>query len=566
MFNDETDMKSDTIKSGYTRAPHRSLLRATGVIKSEEDFAKPFIGVANSYTDIIPGHVHLQRLGVTVKAAIREAGGVPFEFNTIGVDDGIAMGHLGMRYSLASRELIADSVETVMEAHCLDGMVCLTNCDKIVPGMLMAAVRLNVPTIFVSGGPMQAGRTSTGEKVDLITVFEAVGRYQAGEISEQQLSDLESTACPGCGSCAGLFTANSMNCLLEALGIALPGNGTILAVDPRRTDLAQRAGLRILDLVERDLRPRDIITAESIQNAFALDMALGGSTNTVLHTMAVAHEAGVEFDLAQLNKLSDRVPNLCKISPASAEVHLEDLDAAGGVSAVLAELARLEGVLRTECITVTGQTLGDNIAGTQVQNRAVIRSVEDPHSPEGGLAVLFGNLAPDGAVVKTVAVQADMLTHSGPARIYESQEEALAGILDGQVQPGEVVVIRYEGPRGGPGMPEMLAPTSALMGLGLGDSVALITDGRFSGGTRGACVGHISPEAADRGPIAALVNGDIIHVDIPQRELRVELSTAELQQRLKKLPKFELKIKHGYLGRYARMVTSANTGAVLGDP
>ncbi len=559
-------MKSDTIKSGYTRAPHRSLLRATGVIKTEEDFAKPFIGVANSYTDIIPGHVHLQRLGAVVKEAIREAGGVPFEFNTIGVDDGIAMGHLGMRYSLASRELIADSVETVMEAHCLDGMVCVTNCDKIVPGMLMAAVRLNVPTIFVSGGPMQAGRTATGEKVDLITVFEAVGRYQAGEISEQQLSDLESTACPGCGSCAGLFTANSMNCLLEALGIALPGNGTILAVDPRRNELAHRAGLRILDLVERDLRPRDIITAESIQNAFALDMALGGSTNTVLHTMAVAHEAGVEFDLAQLNKLSDRVPNLCKISPASAEVHLEDLDAAGGVSAVLAELARLEGVLRTECITVTGQTLGDNIAGTQVQNRAVIRSVEDPHSPEGGLAVLFGNLAPDGAVVKTVAVQAGMLTHSGPARIYESQEEALAGILDGEVQPGEVVVIRYEGPRGGPGMPEMLAPTSALMGLGLGDSVALITDGRFSGGTRGACVGHISPEAADRGPIAALVNGDIIHVDIPQRELRVELSTAELQQRLKKLPKFELKIKHGYLGRYARMVTSANTGAVLRDP
>ncbi len=566
VFNDGSDMKSDTIKSGFIRAPHRSLLRATGVIKSEEDFAKPFIGVANSYTDIIPGHVHLQRLGAVVKAAIREAGGVPFEFNTIGVDDGIAMGHLGMRYSLASRELIADSVETVMEAHCLDGMVCLTNCDKIVPGMLMAAVRLNVPTIFVSGGPMQAGRTSTGEKVDLITVFEAVGRYQAGEISEQQLSDLESTACPGCGSCAGLFTANSMNCLLEALGIALPGNGTILAVDSRRTDLVQRAGLRILDLVERDLRPRDIITAESIQNAFALDMALGGSTNTVLHTMAVAHEAGVEFDLAQLNKISDRVPNLCKISPASPDVHLEDLDAAGGVSAVLAELASLEGVLQTECSTVTGQTLGANIAGAKVKNRAVIRSVEEPHSPNGGLAVLFGNLAPDGAVVKTVAVETGMLTHSGPARIYESQEEALAGILDGEVQPGEVVVIRYEGPRGGPGMPEMLAPTSALMGLGLGDSVALITDGRFSGGTRGACVGHISPEAADRGPIAALVNGDIIHVDIPQRELRVELSAAELQQRLKKLPKFELKIKHGYLGRYARMVTSANTGAVLGDP
>ncbi|MCH8023381.1 MAG: dihydroxy-acid dehydratase [Candidatus Marinimicrobia bacterium] len=559
-------MRSDTIKSGYTRAPHRSLLRATGVIESDADFAKPFIGVANSYTDIIPGHVHLQRLAVVVKKAIREAGGVPFEFNTIGVDDGIAMGHLGMRYSLASRELIADSVETVMAAHCLDGMVCLSNCDKIVPGMLMATVRLNVPTIFVSGGPMRAGVTPSGEKVDLIAVFEGVGRYQAGEISEQQLNELEISACPGCGSCAGMFTANSMNCLLEALGIALPGNGTILAMDPRRTDLVHRAGQRIVDLVEQDLKPRDIITADSIQNAFALDMALGGSTNTVLHTMAVAHEAGVDYDLAQLNELSSRVPNLCKISPASPDVHMEDVDAAGGVSAVLAELTRLDGVLQTECITVTGKTLGENVAGAQVKNRAVIRSVEEPHSPTGGLAVLYGNLAPDGAVVKTVAVEAVMMNHTGPARIYESMEEAQTGIMDGQVQPGDVVVIRYEGPRGGPGMPEMLAPTSALMGMGLGSKVALITDGRFSGGTRGACVGHISPEAADKGPIAALVEGDIIHIDIPRRKLTVELSAAEIRRRLKKLPKFELKIKNGYLGRYAQLVSSANTGAVLRNP
>ena len=559
-------MRSDTIKSGYTRAPHRSLLRATGVIESDADFAKPFIGVANSYTDIIPGHVHLQQLAVVVKKAIREAGGVPFEFNTIGVDDGIAMGHLGMRYSLASRELIADSVETVMAAHCLDGMVCLSNCDKIVPGMLMATVRLNVPTIFVSGGPMRAGVTPSGEKIDLIAVFEGVGRYQAGEINEQQLTELEISACPGCGSCAGMFTANSMNCLLEALGIALPGNGTILAMDPRRSDLVHRAGKRIVDLVEQDLKPRDIITADSIQNAFALDMALGGSTNTVLHTMAVAHEAGVDYDLAELNKLSSRVPNLCKISPASPDVHMEDVDAAGGVSAVLAELTRLDGVLQTECITVTGKTLGENVAGAQVKNRAVIRSVEEPHSPTGGLAVLYGNLAPDGAVVKTVAVEAVMMNHTGPARIYESMEEAQTGIMDGQVQPGDVVVIRYEGPRGGPGMPEMLAPTSALMGMGLGSKVALITDGRFSGGTRGACVGHISPEAADKGPIAALVEGDIIHIDIPRRKLTVELSAAEIRRRLKKLPKFELKIKNGYLGRYAQLVSSANTGAVLRNP
>ncbi|MBA7610504.1 MAG: dihydroxy-acid dehydratase [Calditrichaeota bacterium] len=556
-------MRSDTIKLGFERAPHRSLLKATGAIRSREDFAKPFIGIANSYTDLIPGHVHLQDLGKVVKDSVREAGGVPFEFNTIGVDDGIAMGHPGMRYSLPSRELIADSVETVAEAHCLDGLVCIPNCDKIVPGMLMAAVRLNIPAIFISGGPMKAGRTPSGDTIDLITVFEGVGQYQAGTIDDTRLQELEDYACPSCGSCAGLFTANSMNCLMEALGMALPGNGTVLAIDERRLDLARQAGSRIMDLVKQDLKPRDIITKAAIRNAFALDMAMGGSTNTVLHVLAIANEAGVDFNLEELNRLSGRVPNICRVSPAARAVHMEDVDAAGGVSVILNELARVDGALDLSCMTVTGKTLGENIAGARIKDPKVIRSVDDPYSKDGGLAILFGNLAPQGAVVKTAAVDAVMMLHSGPARIYESQEEAVRGILNGEVQPGEVVVIRYEGPRGGPGMPEMLAPTSAIMGLGLGDKVALITDGRFSGGTRGACIGHISPEAAERGPLAALRNGDIIHVDIPGHRLSVELSDEEIEARLSELPPFELKIKSGYLGRYARMVTSANTGAVM---
>lgn len=556
-------MRSDLIKKGFDKAPHRSLLKATGVIKSDEDFKKPFIGVCNSYIDLIPGHVHLQDFGRIVKEAIREAGGVPFEFNTIGVDDGIAMGHIGMRYSLASRELIADSVETVVEAHRLDGMVCIPNCDKIVPGMLMAAVRVNIPTIFVSGGPMKAGKTPSGKKVDLISVFEGVGEYQSGKINDEQLNELENFGCPSCGSCSGMFTANSMNCLMEALGMALPGNGSILALNPKRHELAKQAAKQIITLVEKDIKPRDIITKESIMNAFVLDMAMGGSTNTVLHTLAIANEAEIDFDLAELNTLSQKVPYICKVSPATKEVHMEDVDTAGGISAILNEVSKVEGILKLERLTVTGKTLGENIAQAEIKNSSVIRSVENPYSKTGGLAILFGNLAPFGSIVKTGAVDPKMMNHTGPARIFNSQDEAMENILAGKVQAGDVVVIRYEGPKGGPGMPEMLSPTSAIMGMGLGDKVALITDGRFSGGTRGACIGHVSPEAAERGPIAALVEGDLITVDIPNRVLRVELTDAEIQKRLAELPVFEPKIKKGYLGRYARLVTSANTGAIL---
>ena len=555
-------MRSDQVKKGYEHAPHRSLLRATGVIQSEEDFQKPFIGIANSYIDLIPGHVHLQDFGKIAKQVIREAGGVPFEFNTIGVDDGIAMGHIGMRYSLASRELIADSVETVVEAHRLDGLMCITNCDKIVPGMLMAAVRLNIPTIFVSGGPMKAGQLN-GQKVDLISVFEGVGQVKAGVISEDDLSELEKEGCPTCGSCSGMFTANSMNCLMEALGIALPGNGSILAVDEGRLELVKEAGTRIVDLVHQNIKPRDIITKETIRNAFTLDMAMGGSTNTVLHTLAIAIEAGIDFDLEELNTLSRKTPYLCKVSPATRDVHMEDVDRAGGISAILSELSKKDNLLNLDCLTVTGQSLGKNIKDASIKDQTVIRAIDDPYSKEGGLAILFGNLAPNGSVVKTGAVDQSMLTHLGPARIYESQEEALSGILSHEVQEGDVVVIRMEGPKGGPGMPEMLSPTSAIMGMGLGDKVALITDGRFSGGTRGACIGHISPEAADGGPIAVLQNGDIININIPERSLNVDLSDKEIQNRLRELPPFTPKITHGYLGRYARMVTSANEGAVL---
>ena len=555
-------MRSDQVKKGYEHAPHRSLLRATGVIQSEDDFQKPFIGIANSYIDLIPGHVHLQDFGKIAKKVIRESGGVPFEFNTIGVDDGIAMGHIGMRYSLASRELIADSVETVVEAHRLDGLMCITNCDKIVPGMLMAAVRLNIPTIFVSGGPMKAGQLN-GQKVDLISVFEGVGQVKTGAISEDDLSELEKEGCPTCGSCSGMFTANSMNCLMEALGIALPGNGSILAVDEGRMELVKEAGIRIVDLIHQNIKPRDIITKETIRNAFTLDMAMGGSTNTVLHTLAIAIEAGIDFDLEELNTLSRKTPYLCKVSPATRDVHMEDVDRAGGISAILSELSKKDNLLNLDCLTVTGQSLGRNIKDASIKDQTVIRAIDDPYSKEGGLAILFGNLAPKGSVVKTGAVDQSMLTHLGPARIYDSQEEALSGILSHEVQEGDVVVIRMEGPKGGPGMPEMLSPTSAIMGMGLGDKVALITDGRFSGGTRGACIGHISPEAADGGPIAVLQNGDIININIPERSLNVDLSDKEIQNRLRKLPRFIPKITHGYLGRYARMVTSANEGAVL---
>ncbi len=559
-------MRSDTVKKGFDKAPHRALLKATGVIKSDDDFNKPFIGICNSYIDLIPGHVHLQAFGKVVKEAVREAGGVPFEFNTIGVDDGIAMGHIGMRYSLASRELIADSLETVVEAHWLDGIVCIPNCDKIVPGMLMGAARVNIPTIFVSGGPMKAGVTDSGERSDLISVFEGVGKFKSGEITEAQLKHLEDVSCPTCGSCSGMFTANSMNCLMEALGLALPGNGSILAVDPKREELAKAAAKQLLYLIENNIKPSDIITRESFRNAFALDVAMGGSTNTILHSLAIAIEAGFEFDLHELNEISGKTPYICKVSPATKHVHMEDVDKAGGVSAILKELSKVDGALDTDCLTATGKTLGENIENAENKNDKIIRTPENAFTKKGGLAALFGNLCPEGSIVKTAAVDESMMVHKGPARIYNSQDEAMKGIFNKEVQPGDVVVIRYEGPQGGPGMPEMLAPTSAIRGMGLGDKVALLTDGRFSGGTRGACIGHVSPEAAGGGPIAAIKDGDIISIDIPNRILNVELTDEEIQTRLSLLPPFEPKIKRGYLSRYTAMVTSASKGAVLRIP
>jgi len=555
-------MRSDLVKRGMERAPHRSLLKATGV--KDADMNKPFIAIVNSYVDIIPGHVHLQEFGKLVKEAVREAGGVPFEFNTIGVDDGIAMGHIGMKYSLPSRELIADSVETMIEAHRFDGMVCIPNCDKIVPGMLMAAMRVNIPAIFISGGAMPAGRTADGKAVDLISVFEGVGQHAAGKINDEQLKALEDVACPACGSCSGLFTANSMNCLMEALGMALPFNGTLLAKTPEREELARRAGKQIMQLVERNITPRQIVTPEAVDDAFALDMAMGGSTNTVLHTLAVAREAGIDYPLNRINQVAAKVPHLTKVSP-SGPWHIEDVNRAGGVPSILNELGSHSDVLHLDRITVSGVTLRESIAGCEVKDREVIRSYDNPHSSTGGLAILFGNLAPDGAVLKTAGVKADMKKHIGPARVYESQEDSMRGILNGEVKPGEVVVIRYEGPAGGPGMMEMLSPTSAIMGMGLGDSVALITDGRFSGGTRGACVGHVSPEAAARGPIAALRNGDIIELDIDAKRLDVQLSDEEMASRLKALPPFEQKINSKWLRRYAHFVQSADKGATLRD-
>ncbi len=555
-------MRSDIIKRGFERAPHRSLLWATGQIRSREDFNKPFIGICNSFVEIIPGHVHLDKLGKLAKEAVREAGGVAFEFNTIGVDDGIAMGHTGMKYSLPSRELIADCVETMVKAHAFDGLVCIPNCDKIVPGMLMAAVRCNIPTIFVSGGPMEAGKSQEGKDIDLVTVFEGVGKYQKGELNDEQLEYLERSACPTCGSCSGMFTANSMNCLCEALGLALPGNGTILATSEKRNELVRQAGHQIVKLVEADLKPRDIVTLESIDNAFALDMAMGGSTNTVLHTLAIAHEAGIEYPLSRINEVSARVPNICKVAPSS-HWHVQDVDRAGGVTAILAELSKKPDTLNKDCMTVTLKTLGENIANAEVKDYDVIKPIDKPYSPTGGLAILFGNLAPDGAVVKEAGVDKEILTFSGPAVVFESEEEAMKGILEDVVKEGDVIVIRYEGPKGGPGMREMLSPTSAVMGKGLGKKVSLITDGRFSGGTRGACIGHVSPEAAQGGPIALLRNGDIIDIDIPNRSLNVRLTPQEMKKRMEELPCPPDRHLTGWLKRYTRFVTSANTGAVL---
>jgi dihydroxy-acid dehydratase len=555
-------MRSDTVKKGFERAPHRSLLRATGL--KSEDIAKPFIAVCNAYTDVIPGHVHLRKVGDLVKKAIIKAGGTPFEFNTIGICDGIAMGHTGMKYSLPSRELVADCVETMVNAHRFDGMVCIPNCDKIVPGMIMGALRCNIPTIFVSGGPMRAGKTSDGRTVDLISVFEGIGAFKAGKMNEEQLLELECSACPGAGSCSGMFTANSMNCLSEAIGLALPGNGTVLADDPSRKKLWRKAGARIVELVREDLKPRDIVTMESVDNAFVLDMAMGGSTNTVLHTLAIAHEAGLSYDLERINDLSKRCPNICKVSPSSP-YHVEDVDRAGGISAILKEISRVKGLLKLDCKTVTGKTLGKNISRAKTTDTQCIRTIENAYSPEGGLFILRGNLAPGGAVIKTAGVDPKMLKHEGPAIIFESQEDACEGILAGRVQPGHVVVIRYEGPKGGPGMQEMLSPTSYIMGQGLGDKVALITDGRFSGGTRGACIGHVSPEAAEGGPIGLLRDGDIISIDILARQMNAKVSDEEFAQRRAAWVAPEPRFKSGWLARYTKHATNASNGAVLKD-
>lgn len=555
-------MRSDVVKKGIERAPHRALLRAVGC--SSDDWDKPFIGVVNSFSEIVPGHIHLQTVARAVKKGIRSRGGVAFEVNTIAVCDGIAMNHPGMKYSLPSRELVADSVEILAQAHAFDGLVFIPNCDKVIPGMLMAAVRLNLPSVFVSGGPMRAGRfvrRNAARSVDLISVFQAVGEVAKGTMAMAELEKLERVACPGCGSCAGMFTANTMNCLCEALGIALPGNGTIPAMEVRRRQLAYRAGQQIMEVLSKGIRPKDVITMDSLHNAFAVDMALGGSTNSVLHLTALAHEAGLDFPLSLITKISDSVPHICKLSPAS-DYHIEDLDLAGGIPAVMHELP---GLLKLEARTILGKPIGDVARKARVRNRKIIRRLSQPYAAAGGISILFGNLAPDGAVVKSAAVTREMLIHRGPARVFDSEEEATAAIMKGKFKSGDVIVIRYEGPRGGPGMREMLAATSLLSGMGMDKEVALVTDGRFSGGTRGAAIGHVSPEAADKGPIAALRNGDVINIDIPGHRLEVRLTSRELKQRLASLPAFKPKIKTGYLKRYGDKVSSASTGAVFNE-
>ncbi len=551
--------RSDKVKKGIERAPHRALLRACGL--SEEDFDKPLIGIANSYTDIIPGHVHLREFVQPIKEEVRKAGGVPIEFNVIGVDDGIAMGHYGMHYSLPSRELIADCIETVVEAHQLDALICIPNCDKIVPGMLMAVARLNIPAIFISGGPMLAGEVN-GKKVDLISVFEGIGKVKTGAITEKELKVIEEHACPTCGSCSGMFTANSMNCITEVLGMGLPGNGTIPAIDPRREILARRAARQIMELLKRDIKPRDILTQEAFDNAFAVDIAMGGSSNTILHLLAIAREAGIDYDLARINEISKRTPNICKISPAS-HYHIQDLDNVGGIPALLKELIRGGYLPHPDKLTVSLKTLREIAQEAPPADGEVIRSIEDPYSREGGIAILFGNLAPEGAVVKTAGVDPKMFQFRGKAICFNSEEEAIEGILGGKVKEGHVVVIRYEGPKGGPGMREMLSPTSAIMGMGLGDKVALITDGRFSGGTRGACVGHISPEAASGGPIGIVQDGDEILIDIPNRRIELLIDEEEFKRRMENFKPVQKEIKSPWLRRYVKFVASASKGAVL---
>ena len=555
-------MRSDEIKKGFERAPHRSLLRATGL--KDEDFDKPFIAVANSHVDIIPGHFYLAEYGRIAKDEIRKAGGVPFEFNTIGVDDGVAMGHPGMLYSLPSRELIADSIETMMNAHCLDALLCIPNCDKIVPGMLMGALRVNVPTVFVSGGPMRAGRAADGSPLDLNSVFEAVGKHAVGAIGDAELHEVECRACPSGGSCSGMFTANSMNVLCEAMGVALPGNGTILALTPEREALLRRAARRAVEIAgDERFRIRRIVNADAIHNAMVVDMAMGGSTNTVLHMLAIAKEAGVPFDLKGIEAIAKQVAHIAKIAPSLATVHMEDIHRAGGVPAVLKETSRRGGIVREGALTVSGETVGERMKDARITDPEVIHPLEQAYSQVGGLAVLFGNLAPDGAVVKTAGIQPSMRKFVGKAICFDSQDEAIAGIMSGKVKAGAFVVLRYEGPKGGPGMQEMLGPTSLIMGMGLGEQVALITDGRFSGATHGACVGHVSPEAAEGGPIGLVQDGDSIAIDVDARTIRVDLPDAELARRRENFRPKKKEVRSSWLRRYAHLVTNASTGAVL---
>ena len=554
-------MRSDAVKTGVQQAPHRSLFHALGL--TDEEMKRPLIGIVNSYNEVVPGHMNLDKITEAVKLGVAMAGGVPREFPAIAVCDGIAMGHQGMKYSLVTRDLIADSTECMAMAHQFDALVMIPNCDKNVPGLLMAAARLNIPTIFVSGGPMMAGRVG-GKKRSLSSMFEAVGEHAAGKISDEQLSEFENKVCPTCGSCSGMYTANSMNCLTEVLGMGLQGNGTIPAVYSDRLKLAKHAGMQIMELLRKNIRPRDIMTKDAFMNALTVDMALGCSTNSMLHLPAIAHEAGVELNVDIANEISERTPNLCHLAPAGP-TYIEDLNEAGGVYAVMNELTK-KNLLHLDCLTVTGKTVGENIKGCVNLNPEVIRPLDNPYSPTGGLAALKGNLAPDSAVVKRSAVVPEMMVHEGPARVFDCEEDAIEAILGGKINPGDVVVIRYEGPKGGPGMREMLNPTSAIAGMGLGSSVALITDGRFSGASRGASIGHVSPEAAVGGPIALVEEGDIIRIDIPAYKLELKVSDEELAKRRAAWTPREPKINTGYLARYAAMVTSGNRGAILEIP
>ncbi len=558
-------MRSDIIKKGFDKAPHRSLLRATGL--KDEDFDKPFIGIANSYIDIIPGHFFLYEYGEIVKEAIREAGGVPFVFNTIGVDDGIAMGHDGMLYSLPSREIIADSIETVMNAHKLDAMICIPNCDKIVPGMIIGALRVNVPTVFVSGGPMKAGHKKDGTPIDLATAFEAVGQHAEGNMSDEELYDIECNACPSGGSCSGMFTANSMNTLCEAMGIALPGNGTVLAMTPERIEMVKKAAKRVVEMAKAEnpsqYNIRNVLNEKAVHNAFVVDMAMGGSSNTVLHMLAIAKEAEVDFDIKKINEIADKVAHIAKISPSLSTVHMDDINKAGGVNAVMKEVSRRGGILELDNPTVTGETIGERIADAKILDENIIHTNENAYSQVGGLSILFGNLAEEGAVVKTAGIAASMRQFKGKAICFNSQPEALAGIMSHKVKAGDVVVIRYEGPKGGPGMQEMLAPTSLIMGMGLGESVALITDGRFSGATRGASIGHVSPEAAEGGLIALIEDGDEIELDTDKHLLQLNVNEDVLAQRRANWKPYKNEVKSKWLKRYQLLVSNASNGAVL---